>query len=265
MKLPFRKAAAVLAVCIVCQPVPLTGRRQLSLIPEEQLLNASYQQYNQLLEEKEVVLGTPSAEKVRNTGINIRNAVVRYLGEHGLEERIEGYEWEFTLFRDSTANAFCMPGGKVGIFTGIIDITRDETGLAVVIGHEVAHAIADHSNERMSQMLLTQLGGAVLTQALSDNPGLTSQLLLSAFGLGAQVGILLPYSRLHESEADQLGLIFMAMAGYDPRAAVGFWQRMESKAQVQPPEFLSTHPSHETRIENIRKLLPGIRRKYYRK
>jgi predicted Zn-dependent protease len=158
-----------------------------------------------------------------------------------------------------------MPGGKVVVYTGILPITKDEVGLAVVMGHEVAHAVAEHGNERMSQGLITNLGGMALAKAIEDKPAETQALWMGAFGLGAQVGVLLPFSRLHESEADHLGLIFMAMAGYDPNNAVNFWQRMaDLKGGQAPPEFLSTHPSDQTRINKIKKHLPEAM-KYYKK
>jgi predicted Zn-dependent protease len=156
-----------------------------------------------------------------------------------------------------------MPGGKVGVYTGILPVTKNDTGLAVVLGHEIAHAIANHGDERMSQALLVEVGGIALAQALAKKPELTRKLALSAFGLGSEVGILLPYSRLQESEADQLGLIFMAMAGYDPRSAVGFWERMSAKEKGNVPEFLSTHPTDKNRIENIKKKIPEAL-KYYK-
>jgi predicted Zn-dependent protease len=180
-----------------------------------------------------------------------------------MSSRLEGYAWEFNLVEDEAVNAWCMPGGKVVVFTGILPVTRDATGLAVVMGHEIAHAVANHGNERMSQGLMVQMGGTALSKALEDKPEETRNLFLTSFGLGTQVGVLLPYSRLHENESDHLGLIFMAMAGYDPRSAVDFWERMATqKSGGAPPEFLSTHPSDKTRIENIKSLLPEALRYY---
>jgi predicted Zn-dependent protease len=161
-------------------------------------------------------------------------------------------------------NAWCMPGGKVVVYTGILPVTKNENGLAVVMGHEIAHAIAEHGNERMSQELLRQAGGVALTVALKDNPEETRNLWLAAYGLGSEVGVMLPFSRLHESEADHLGLIFMAMAGYDPREAPDFWTRMAEAGGQKPPEFLSTHPSDETRISSLNNWMPEAL-KYYNK
>jgi predicted Zn-dependent protease len=191
--------------------------------------------------------------------------VERYFHEHNLSGRLKGYKWEFNLVEDKEINAWCMPGGKVVVYTGILPVAKDETGLAVVMGHEIAHAVAQHGDERMSQALLAEMGGMALSLALSQNPSQTNDLYLAAYGAGATVGVLLPYSRLQESEADRLGLIFMAMAGYDPRAAVDFWKRMAaSKKGGAAPEFLSTHPADSKRINNIEKLIPEAMSYYSR-
>jgi predicted Zn-dependent protease len=247
-----------------CSTVPLTGRQQLDLVPSDQIMAMSAQEYDKVLDEKKVVRGTAEAHRVRRVGERIRSAVERYLASQNQSELLQGYNWEFNLIQDDSANAWAMPGGKVAVYTGILPVTRDDNGLATVMGHEVAHAVARHGNERMSQGLLTQLGGAALSVALSQNPSQTNDLFMAAYGLGAQVGVLLPYSRLQESEADRLGLIFMALAGYDPREALDFWQRMANQSEDgSPPEFLSTHPAHDTRIQRIREYLPEAMR-YYR-
>jgi len=212
--------------------------------------------YQEFLAKHEVIRGTPEARMVAQVGQRISSAVETYLRGHNMNQKLEGLSWEFNLVKDKAANAFVLPGGKVVVYTGILPVAENETGLAVVMGHEVAHMIADHGNERMSQALLTQMGGIALQTALSTQPAETQNLLMAAYGMGAQVGVLLPYSRLQESEADHLGLIFMAMAGYDPRAAVGFWQRMAEQGGSSPPEFLSTHPSGSSRIAEIKKHLP---------
>lgn len=244
-------------VAVSCSSVPLTGRKQLSIIPASQMLSMSFQQYDEFIKSNKLSDDASNSEMVKRVGNNIKNAVERYMADNKMLNRLNGYNWEFNLVESSEINAWCMPGGKVVIYTGILPITQDENGLAVVMGHEIAHAIAEHGNERMSQILLTQLGGLALSEALSSQPERTRDLWLGVYGLGAQVGVLLPYSRTHESEADKLGLIFMAMAGYDPNSAVGFWERMAAQKQGQaPPEFLSTHPSDRTRIEDIKKNLP---------
>jgi predicted Zn-dependent protease len=255
----------ILACLAACSTVPVTGRQQLDIVPSGQILAMSSEQYDKFLSEHKVVSGTSEARMVQRVGRNIQSAVERYLADAGRRDLLAGYHWEFNLVQDDSINAWAMPGGKVVVYTGILPVTRDETGLAVVMGHEVAHAVAKHGNERMSQALLTQLGGVALSVALSQNPSVTNDLFLAAYGMGTQVGILLPYSRLQESEADRLGLIFMAMAGYDPRQADDFWERMAAKKQGEaPPEFLSTHPSDRRRIEDIRELIPEAM-KYYRK
>ncbi len=247
-----------------CSSVPLTGRRQLDLVPSSTMLSMSYQQYDQFLNENKVSNNTQQAEMVKRVGRGIQAAVEKYMADNNLSSHLDGYQWEFNLVESGDVNAWCMPGGKVVVYTGILPITKDENGLAVVMGHEIAHAIAKHGNERMSQGLLTQLGGVALAVALKDKPQQTQQLYMAAFGAGAQVGVLLPFSRLQESEADRLGLIFMAMAGYDPNGAVAFWQRMADQGGAKPPEFLSTHPSDETRIRKIKEQLPEAL-SYYRK
>lgn len=244
-------------ILISCSSVPLTGRKQLSIIPASQMLTMSFQQYDEYIRSNKLSNDASNSEMVKRVGNNIKNAVERYMADNKISNRLNGYNWEFNLVESSEINAWCMPGGKVVVYTGILPITQDENGLAVVMGHEIAHAIAEHGNERMSQILLTQLGGLALSEALNSQPERTRDLWLGVYGLGAQVGVLLPYSRTHESEADKLGLIFMAMAGYDPNSAVGFWERMAALKQGQaPPEFLSTHPSDKTRIEDIKKNLP---------
>jgi len=247
-----------------CQTVPITGRHQLQLIPSDEITAMSFQEYDKFLKTHKVITGTPEAALVKKVGKRIESAVETYFKNKGMAEKLEGYKWEFNLVDDKEVNAWAMPGGKVVVYTGILPVTRDEEGLAVVMGHEIAHAIANHGNERMSQGLLVQMGGVALSIALAEKPSETRQLFMAAFGLGSTVGVMLPFSRLHESEADHLGLIFMAMAGYDPRGAVDFWKRMASqKGGASPPEFLSTHPADETRIRNIEKLIPEAL-KYYK-
>jgi predicted Zn-dependent protease len=268
MKHPSRKSwpfLLLLAVMIGCATVPITGRRQLAFIPTAQLLTMSYQTYDQYLQQAKVNRDPELNAMVTRVGTNIKHAVEEFLHQESKADILEGYEWEFTLVEDEGANAFVLPGGKVVVHTGLLPVARDDTGLAVVMGHEIAHAVAGHGNERMSQGLALQMGGIALSQALGSYPEQTRQLFLAAFGAGAQVGVLLPYSRLQESEADHLGLIFMAMAGYDPQAAIPFWERMLAQQQEQPapPEFLSTHPAGERRIEEIKALLPEIM-PYYR-
>jgi len=264
-----RLLGTALAACALalasCTKVPVTGRSQLSLIPSSQLVGLANQEYDQFLKEHPASKDPEGTRKVRTVGQRIAKAVEGYMGRKQMADRLEGYEWEFNLVDGKEINAFCMPGGKVVVYTGLLPVTRDETGLAVVMGHEIAHAIADHGGERMSQQLLAQLGGTALSVALSQKPAETRQLAMAAFGAGASVGVLLPFSRLQESEADHLGLIFMALAGYDPSAAVEFWSRMKNaKTGGAPPQWLSTHPADDTRIAQIKEDLPEALR-YYRK
>ncbi|UFS71440.1 M48 family metallopeptidase [Geomonas sp. RF6] len=221
------------------------------------MLSMSLQQYDSFLKEHTLSTNKEQTAMVKRVGGKVQSAVERYFAAKGLQSRLADYKWEFNLVEDKQVNAWCMPGGKVVVYTGLLPVAQGEAGLAVVMGHEIAHAIAEHGNERMSQGLLAQFGGSALGEALSSKPAATKQLWMSVYGLGTQYGALLPYSRLQESEADRLGLVFMAMAGYDPNLAVPFWQRMAAQKQGQaPPEFLSTHPSDATRIANLKRLVP---------
>ncbi len=261
----FRQSAiiAVLLFLTACSTVPITGRSQLNLIPGSSMLSMSLQQYDQFLKEHKLSTNQEQTQMVKRVGTKVQNAVERYFASSGLSEHLANYQWEFNLVEDKQVNAWCMPGGKVVVYTGILPVAKGEAGLAVVMGHEIAHAIAEHGNERMSQGLMAQMGGVALSTALSTQTAATQQLWMSVYGVGAQYGAILPYGRMQESEADHLGLIFMAMAGYDPNEAISFWQRMSAQKSGQaPPEFLSTHPSDTTRIENIRRLIPEAMKQY---
>ncbi|MBK7379356.1 MAG: M48 family metallopeptidase [Ignavibacteriales bacterium] len=247
-----------------CSTVPITGRSQLSLIPASEMNAMSFQQYDQFLQENKLSSSKSDIDMVKRVGVNIQKAVETYFKQNNLSKELAGYQWEFNLVESPEINAWCMPGGKVVVYTGILPLTKDETGLAVVMGHEIAHAIAQHGAERMSQGLLQQLGGVALTVALKDKPQETQNLFMTAYGVGTTVGVMLPFSRTQESEADRLGLIFMAMAGYNPNSAVDFWTRMSQMGGQKPPEFLSTHPSDATRIADIKNELPEAL-KYYKK
>lgn len=239
-----------------CSSVPLTGRSQLNIISDSEMMSMSYQQYDQFLNENTLSTNTEQTAMIKKTGAKIQASVETFFREKGISEELNGYEWEFNLIESDQVNAWCMPGGKVVFYTGILPICQDELGVAVVMGHEVAHAVAEHGAERMSHSLIAQLGGTALAVAVRNEPAETQALWMGAFGVGAQYGVMLPFSRSHESEADRIGLIFMAMAGYDPAAAVSFWQRMAAQGGQKPPEFMSTHPSDETRIADIRQHLP---------
>lgn len=256
----------VLALVIVaCSTVPITGRKQLSLIPAAEMLGMSYQEYGEFLKAHPLSTNQQQTAMVRSVGVKIQHAVESYMQQNGYGDALKDYKWEFNLVESKEVNAWCMPGGKVVFYTGILPITKTEAGLAVVMGHEVAHAIAEHGNERMSQGLIAQYGAAALSTALAKKPEETKNLWMTVYGVGAQYGALLPFGRTQESEADHLGLVFMAMAGYDPNEAVAFWQRMSAASGGQaPPEFMSTHPSDETRISNLTRLIPEAM-KYYKK
>ena len=252
------------AVLWGCAQVPITGRQSLHLVPESELLTLSLQQYNEVLQKSKLSSDTQKVAMVRRVGNRIAKAAESFLSESGHQDLIKNFQWQFNLIADDeTANAWVMPGGKAAVYTGILPFTKDETGLAVVLGHEVGHALANHGNERMSQELLANMGGMALSVALSSQPQMTQELAMAAFGAGASIGVLLPYSRLQESEADHIGLILMARAGYDPREAVPFWQRMNAAPGSRPPELLSTHPAPETRIADIKALIPEAMA-YYR-
>lgn len=210
-------------------------------------------QYQDVLDTSDVLPPSdPRAQKVKDVGLEIAAAVEKYMSQHNISERVDDYVWSFHTIEEPIVNAWCMPGGRVVFYTGILPICQDKAGIAVVMGHEIAHAVARHGNERMSQGILVQGAGMTLDILLSEKPQLTRQLLMQSYGIGTTLGSL-AFSRAHESEADKLGLIFMAMAGYDPRTAVEFWQRMaEQGGGASPIEFLSTHPSDQTRIEDLK-------------
>lgn len=247
-----------------CSSVLLTGRKQLLLVSDSEVLSMSAVSYKQFIDSMPASKDISSTRLVKKVGNNISMAVERFLNENGQSADIANYKWEFNLVKDKAVNAFCMPGGKVVFFDGILPITQNEVGVAVVMGHEVAHAVAKHSNERLSQQMLTQYGAALTDILLSNKSAATQQTINILYGIGANVGVMLPYSRKHEYEADELGLIFMAMAGYDPREAVGFWERMAAQGNGAPVEMLSTHPSDVNRIKKLKALLPGAL-KYYKK
>lgn len=254
---------ALFAFLFSCSKVPLTGRRQVSLLPESELIALSLGEYQGFLKQHPALQpGDERTAMVKRCGLRIQNAATAYLKKHKLTKRVEGYKWEFNLVDDKTVNAWCMPGGKVVVYTGLLGVTQNENALAVVMGHEIAHAIARHGNERMSQQLMVQAGGAALQVAISNQNILTKGIFEQAYGIGTGIGLILPYSRLHETEADKLGLVFAAMAGYDPREAPRFWQRMASQGGSKAPVLLSTHPSNEQRIRDLNAFMPEAMKVY---
>ncbi len=247
-----------------CATNLVTGRRQLNLVSESEIQLMAVSQYRTFLTEHKVVgTGNANAAMVKRVGNRIANAVTSYYNSQGKSQVLDGFNWEFNTIESEEVNAWCMPGGKVVVYTGLFGVTQNETALAIVIGHEIAHAVAKHGNERMSQALVQQLGGMALDVALAKEPEQTRNLFLISYGLGSQVGAMLPWSRQQETEADKYGLIFSAMAGYDPREAIPFWQRMSAAGGAKPPEFLSTHPSDDRRMRDLKKFMPEAL-KYYK-
>jgi predicted Zn-dependent protease len=256
----------VAAGIVACSTNKITGRNQLKLLPESQLQSMAVQQYQQFLSTNKVVSTSANrdAEMVARVGQRISRAAESLLASKGLSEELKGYNWEYHLVDNKEANAWCMPGGKIVVYTGLLSYTQNEAALAVVMGHEVTHAVLQHGNERMSQQLGAELVNAGLQVALANKPAETQNAFLTAFGLGSQVGVLLPYARKHEYEADHYGLILAAMAGYNPQEAIPLWQRMEQAGGGnRPPEFLSTHPSEGNRINELKKWMPEAL-KYYK-
>ncbi|MDO8898882.1 MAG: M48 family metallopeptidase [Bacteroidales bacterium] len=243
----------------------VTGRKQLNLISESELQLMAVSEYRTFLSDNKVLAsGNQDAAMVQRVGTRIANAVTAYYTNQGKSEILKGYEWEFKTVESKEVNAWCMPGGKVVVYSGLLPVTQNENGLAIVMGHEIAHAIAKHGSERMSQAMVQQLGGVALQVALANKPQETQNLFLMSYGIGSQVGAMLPWSRQQETEADQYGLIFAAMAGYNPQEAIPFWQRMSAAGGGGTPEFLSTHPSDETRMRKLRQFMPEAM-KYYKR
>ncbi|MFZ4583402.1 MAG: M48 family metallopeptidase [Paludibacter sp.] len=256
--------ALITVMAVSCSKVILTGRKQLLLVSDAEVVAMSATAYKQMIDSVPLSKNAAQTALVKKVGANISKAVEEYLTANKLEKEIANLKWEFNLVKDTSVNAFCMPGGKVVFFEGILPITQTEAGIAVVMGHEVAHAIAKHANERMSQQMATSVGSGVADILLMNQTTTTRQTVNILYGIGSQVGVILPYSRKHEYEADQLGLIFMAMAGYDPNESISFWERMAANGKASAFELLSTHPSDQNRILKLKALLPEAL-KYYKK
>ncbi|MDF2157845.1 M48 family metallopeptidase [Algoriphagus sp. CAU 1675] len=247
-----------------CAKVPLTGRMQLAVVSNEEIMPLVNEQYEKTKTEYKVLTDSEKGQMVVSVGKNMAEAVEEYLISEGYQSLVDDFDWEFNLLESNQVNAWCMPGGKVAFYTGILPICEDEAGIAVVMGHEIAHAVASHSRERMSNGLMLNFGISAMSTAMGQNPTLTEQILLQSVGMGSELGML-SFSRKHELEADEMGLIFMAMAGYDPRMAPVFWERMSAKSSGQaPPEFLSTHPGPDRRIERLNAKMPEAL-EYYKK
>lgn len=243
-----------------CSKTPITGRRQFTPIPASQILALSQQDYRMMMSQSQMANNTAQGQQLQQIGVRMARAVEQHLEEIGYGDRNNGFAWEFNLINSDQVNAFCMPGGKIAFYTGILPICQNEDGIAAVMGHEIGHAVGQHSNERMGKILAVQFGGMALSQALSQKPQMMQQLAMAAFGLGAQVGYVLPFSRNMEEEADEYGLHFMALSGYNLDEAVRLWQRMDQASSGQrPPQILSTHPDPKKRAAKIAKMIPAIR------
>ncbi|ASV31413.1 M48 family metallopeptidase [Maribacter cobaltidurans] len=233
-----------------CKVNPFTGQKTLNFYPNSQIFPMAFAQYDQFLGENKVVEGTSEAHMITRVGQRISSAAERWLAANGYPGYLNDYKWEYNLVKDETVNAWCMPGGKIVFYTGILPICQGETGVAVVMGHEVAHALADHGAQRMSAGTLQQIGAVAGNIAIQDPE--KRNMFNQAYGVGSQLGVMLPFSRSHETEADRIGLQIMAIAGYDPYEAAELWKRMKAQSGGQaPPEFMSTHPSNDTRINNL--------------
>jgi len=257
-RLSLRRIAYMLCVVVLselllsgCGAVPLTGRRQILLVSDQEIFQAGLVQYREYLGSATLSSNSSATAMVKNVGQKLASATESYLRANGFESEISNFAWEFNLVKDTQVNAFCMPGGKIVVYEGLLSVAKTDAELAVVLGHEIAHAVAKHSNERMSQQILAQYGMAILSSALSEKSAIVRETATTVFGLGAQVGMMLPYSRKHEYEADYMGIVFMEIAGYDSNSAVEFWSKMAALGESSVPEFLSTHPSDSKRIANL--------------
>ncbi|WP_299336172.1 M48 family metallopeptidase [uncultured Psychroserpens sp.] len=251
-------AIGVLALFLSCATNPFTGKKTLALVPNSQLFPTAFAQYDQFLTENNVVTGTADAEMIKRVGQRIAVAAERWLNANGHQGYLDDYQWEYNLVNDKTVNAWCMPGGKIVFYTGILPIAQNETGIAAIMGHEVAHALANHGQQRMSAGMLQQLGAVAGNVAIKDQQ--SRDIFNQAYGVGSQVGVMLPFSRSHETQSDEIGIYLMAIAGYNPDEAAELWKRMKANSGGQaPPEFLSTHPSNDSRINNLKMLAPKAR------
>ena len=242
-----------------CAKNPFTGKSTLALVPNSEILPSAFQQYSQFLTENKVITGTSDAKNVEVVGVKIKDAAEKWLNSNGYQGYLKDYQWEYKLVINKEVNAWCMPGGKIVVYSGILPITKNEVGLATVLGHEVSHALANHGQQRMSAGLLQQLGAVGVEVAVGNKTAQTQQIAMTAYGAVTQYGGMLPFNRSHESEADKIGLTLMAIAGYNPEQAVVFWERMAANTAASgqvPPEFLSTHPSDATRIKDLKALVP---------
>ncbi len=248
---------ALLLLSAACKTNPFTGKSTLNFYPNSQIFPMAFAEYDEFLGANKVVKNTADARAIEKVGQRIATAAERWLTANGYAGYLKDYRWEYNLVQDPKVNAWCMPGGKIVFYTGILPICQGETGIAVVMGHEVAHALADHGAQRMSAGMLQQIGAVAGNIAIQDPAALNA--FNQAYGVGSTVGLMLPFSRSHETEADRIGLQIMAIAGYNPDEAAELWQRMKAQGNGAPPEFLSTHPSNETRISNLTQWAPAAK------
>ena len=263
---PYLLLVALAILFTACKTVPVTGRKQLNLVPNSVIQAMAFSQYDSVVKASPALSQYDErAQMVTRVGSRIQAAVKTYMLENNISKEIKKFKWEYNTINEDIINAWCMPGGKVVVYTGLLPVTENETALAVVMGHEIAHTIARHGNERMSEALLVGLGGLVLEEALKEKKQETQMLFLGLYVVGSKLALELPNSRMQESEADKLGLIFMSMACYDAAEAIPFWQRMSAaNSGVKMPEFLSTHPSDETRIKKLSEMIPEIKSTYFK-
>ena len=254
--------ASALLLLGSCSSVPVTGRKQLNIVNNSEVLSSSLTEYQSYMKSAKKSTNATQTAQVERVGKRIAAATEAYLKSHGAESEIKDFSWEFNLVQSNDLNAFCMPGGKIVVYEGLMQIISKDDELAVVLGHEVAHAVAKHSNERMSQQVLAQYGAGILGQTLSGKSAAIQQIAGQVYGLGANYGVILPFSRKHESEADNIGLVFMRLAGYNPEVAIDFWKKMSSSSTASVPEIASTHPSDARRIADIEKELPSVMKNY---
>jgi len=258
MKIKILTVVSLLSASLIlsgCGSVALTGRKQLLLVSDQEVYQAGLTQYKEYIASSQLSSDASATDMVKTVGTKLAAATEQYLKSNGLESELSNFAWEFNLVKDPQVNAFCMPGGKIVVYEGLLTVAQNADELAVVLGHEIAHAVAKHSNERMSQQILAQYGSAILSQALSQKSAAVQSAAVSVFGLGAQVGLMLPYSRKHEYEADYMGIVFMELAGYDSTSAIGFWTKMAAGGSGKS-DFLSTHPSDSKRINALKARIP---------
>jgi predicted Zn-dependent protease len=244
-----------------CSKNPFTGKSTFNMVSNDQIFPTAFQQYGQFLRENKVLANTADAKRVENIGTKIKVAAEKWLTANGHADYLNGYQWEYKLVDNKDINAWCMPGGKIVVYTGILPVCKDDAGLATVMGHEVSHALANHGAQRMSAAQLQQIGAVGVAVATGGQSAEKQQMWMEYYGMGSQIGVMLPFSRAHESEADMIGLTLMAIAGYNPEQSVIFWSRMSQSSNGQkPPEFMSTHPSDETRIAHLKSLIPEAKK-----